>query len=398
MCTVAWGGNEFTPLLVMYRDTGGFSATVVYALLAAYVLGIVPALLLGGPLSDRYGRRPLLLPAPAVAIAGSLVLAAGAEHELTLFAGRILSGVSLGLVMAAGTPWVTELSEPPYDTPKPGRGPRRVSIAMTAGFALGAGVAGMLAQWGPWPTVTPYLAHVAITIPAALALIAVPETHPARPGRTTIRELAGDLRVPSLGHRRFWFVVAPAAPWVFGCAASAYAIVPGLVASQTGGAPIAFSALLTVVTLGAGITVQLLGRRLDTPRNARGVTLALVATIVGMLVAAQTARTLDLGTALIAAAVLGAGYGLGLMSGLQEVRRIATAHDLGGLTAVYYSLTYLGFFVPAMLSVLSDRWDYSAMFTGGAILATGSCAVVVLAWRAHLPETVTGPDETPDAA
>ncbi|MGO3814853.1 MAG: MFS transporter, partial [Cellulosimicrobium funkei] len=77
MFAVAWGGNEFTPLLVMYREVGHFSAVTVDALLAAYVLGIVPALLLGGPLSDRYGRRPLLLPAAPIALAGSLVLAAG---------------------------------------------------------------------------------------------------------------------------------------------------------------------------------------------------------------------------------------------------------------------------------------------------------------------------------
>ena len=72
MAVVAWGGNEFTPLLVMYREVGHFSAVTVDALLAAYVLGIVPALLLGGPLSDRYGRRPLLLPAAPVALVGSL--------------------------------------------------------------------------------------------------------------------------------------------------------------------------------------------------------------------------------------------------------------------------------------------------------------------------------------
>ena len=62
----AWGGNEFTPLLVMYRETGNFGAVAVDALLFLYVVGIVPSLLIGGPLSDRYGRRPLMLPAPCL--------------------------------------------------------------------------------------------------------------------------------------------------------------------------------------------------------------------------------------------------------------------------------------------------------------------------------------------
>ena len=39
----AWGGNEFTPLLVMYRQITDMSPVVVDALLFAYVLGIVPA-------------------------------------------------------------------------------------------------------------------------------------------------------------------------------------------------------------------------------------------------------------------------------------------------------------------------------------------------------------------
>ena len=113
---VAWGGNEFTPLLVMYRQIDQMSAFSVNVLLGAYVLGIVPALLLGGPLSDRYGRRPLFVPAPIIAIAGSTLLAVGASSMPLLFAGRVLSGIALGLVMAVGTSWVKELSEPPFTT------------------------------------------------------------------------------------------------------------------------------------------------------------------------------------------------------------------------------------------------------------------------------------------
>ena len=37
MVAVAWGGNEFTPLLVMYREESHFSQVTVNGLLAAYV-------------------------------------------------------------------------------------------------------------------------------------------------------------------------------------------------------------------------------------------------------------------------------------------------------------------------------------------------------------------------
>src|SRR5690606_8572912 len=136
MFAVAWGGNEFTPLLVMYREVGHFSAVTVDALLAAYVLGIVPALLVGGPLSDRYGRRPLLLPAAPVALAGSLVLAGGESSAALLAAGRVLCGVALGLVMAVGTTWIKELTDAAArasGTSDGGSGARRAGLSLTLG-------------------------------------------------------------------------------------------------------------------------------------------------------------------------------------------------------------------------------------------------------------------------
>lgn len=107
---VAWGGNEFTPLLVTYRLDQHLSALTVNLLLGAYVLGIVPALLIGGPLSDRFGRRALALPAPVLALTGSAVLAAGGGSAAQLFVGRVFSGLALGLVMAVGTAWIKEQS------------------------------------------------------------------------------------------------------------------------------------------------------------------------------------------------------------------------------------------------------------------------------------------------
>jgi MFS family permease len=381
MFAVAWGGNEFTPLLVMYREVSHLSALTVNALLGAYVLGIVPALLIGGPLSDRYGRRPLLLPAAPLGVVGSLVLALGPASVPALAAGRVLSGLALGLVMAVGTTWVAELCAA---AGSPQAGARRASLSLTAGFLLGAGVAGVLAQWGPWRTGTPYLVHAGVTVAAGLAVLTVPETHRVAAGAPRGR-LRDDLRVPAVGHRRFLRVVLPLAPWVFGAVGSAYAVLPGLMRARTGGMPIAFSAMLTVVTLAVGFAVQQLARLVDTRHSARASVVALVILVAGMALAARAAATLALPVVLAAAAVLGAGYGLALVAGLSEVQRIATPDDLAGLTAVYYSAAYLGFFVPAILAWLSTRWAYPQMFLAGAVVAAGCLAVVATAWRAHLP-------------
>ncbi|MEV0948569.1 MFS transporter [Rhodococcus sp. NPDC049939] len=389
MFAVAWGGNEFTPLLVMYRLEHGFSQVMVDTFLFAYVLGIVPALLVGGPLSDRLGRRSLMLPAPFVAVAGSLVLAAGSESAALLIVGRVLSGVALGLGMAVGGSWLKELSTPDRDpSARPGSGARRAAMSLTAGFGIGAGVAGVLAQWAPWPNALPYAVHSTLALAVGVALRQVPET------RTAVRvdsigSFAKDLRIPSAGHRRFLYVVAPVAPWVFGAAASAYAVMPALMSSRSGGVPVAFSALLCMIALSSGFGIQALGRRIDTPRNGRAVAVALGVLMAGMSIAAIASGVLTVPMSIIAAAVLGCGYGLALVSGLLEVQRIAGPDDLAGLTAVFYSLSYLGFAVPAVMAMITGAnpaVTYPLMFVVGAIAASASLALVLVKWRGYLPE------------
>lgn len=384
---VAWGGNEFTPLLVMYRQQDQMTAIVLDVLLAAYVLGIVPALILGGPLSDRVGRRPLFLPAPLIAIAGSGLLALGAESPVLLFAGRVLSGVALGLVMAVGTAWVKELSQAPFDLKaREGSGAARAALALTAGFGLGAGVAAGLAQFGPAPQQTPYLIHAVLAAVALAMLTRTPES------RLPVKDrgpLLDDLKIPAAAHRRFLFVVIPMAPWVFGTAASAYAILPGLMMSKAPGLEIAMSGALCVIALGSGVAAQRLASRFDDPGSARGIGIALGVTAAGMAVAAVAVSADSLPWAVVAAAVLGAAYGLLLVGGLREIQRIAGPDDLAGLTAVYYSLTYVGFFIPAILALLGAWVPYTTLFLGGLALALLSLCVVALNWRRHLPPRVS---------
>ena len=59
---VAWGANQFTPLLLVYRQRFGFGPAVLGALWGCYAVGLVPGLLLGGAASDARGRRPVVVP------------------------------------------------------------------------------------------------------------------------------------------------------------------------------------------------------------------------------------------------------------------------------------------------------------------------------------------------
>lgn len=374
LATVAWGGNQFTPLLVMYRQHSGFSNQAVTVLLGAYVLGIIPALLLGGPLSDRYGRRPLMYPAPPIAAAGSVLLAAGADSEPLLFVGRMLSGTALGLGMAVGTSWLKEL--------RPAAGASLASTALTAGFAVGAGVAAALAQFAPWPTGLAYLVHILLALISTVLLIGAPETRAPRARATGRRgRLLDDLIVPRARQRPFLLVVVPMAPWVFGFAGSAYAILPSLLVGWSKGLATGVSGLHCLIALGCGILVQPLGRRLGSYGTRTAIAVGLGVGMVGLLTGGFAIVLMAPAVFLVAAAVLGCGYGLLMVSGLAEVQRLAGPDDLAGLTAVYYSLSYVGFFVPAVLAALSHRLSYPVMFAGGAGLALVAVVVVLAGGR-----------------
>ncbi|OZC92976.1 MFS transporter [Rhodococcus sp. 06-418-1B] len=381
MFAVAWGGNEFTPLLVMYKLEHGFSAVTVYTFLFAYVIGIVPALQICGPLSDRIGRRPVMLPAVPIAAIGSSLIALGPDSVALLFTGRVLTGVALGIGMAVGGTWLKELANADPQAGF-GTGAKRAAMSLTSGFALGAGIAGVLAQWAPWPSHLAYLVHIAICVVVSVGVWFVPET---RASTSKDVSLLSELKVPSIMNRRFLLIVAPVAPWVFGSASVAYALLPSLMADKSGGQPIALSALMSVVALGAGFATQSLARRIDTPTSARASITALLLLSAGMLVAAWAAAASLLGIALVAAVVLGCGYGMAMVAGLLEVQRIARADELAGLTAVFYSLSYLGFAIPAILSALTERWPgvitYPGIFAAGGVLAALCCLFVSIEVR-----------------
>ncbi|HWC82138.1 MAG TPA: MFS transporter [Pseudonocardiaceae bacterium] len=388
MYCCAWSGNQFTPLLVLYRGSGGYSAVTVDAFFGAYVLGLAPGLLVGGPLSDRHGRRPVLLAGTAISALASLVLAGGVLGEAPIYAGRFLAGISVGVAMAVGSSWLKELAGPPHEyTADPGAGARRASIALTGGFAIGAAVAGALAQWAPAPMVLPYLVQIAVALPCLLALRRAPQPAVTR----ATGSLLADLRVPAAGHRRFLRVVLPLAPWVFGAAGIAYAVTPQLEAARVGHWQLAYATLLTVVTLLTGVAVQPLARRLDRTSSARGGLVALALVVAGVLVSAGNAGPRSPWLAVLGAVVLGAGYSIAMVSGLLEVQRIAAPSDLAGLTGVYYALSYVGFLLPTVLALASAAVPYPVSLLVVALLAAVSLTVVGRNSRRDLPSAKDRP-------
>ena len=71
VAAVGWGANQFAPLLLMYQAGCTCPRRPSQATFGLYALGLIPGLLLGGPVSDRFGRRRVMVPALVDSVLGS---------------------------------------------------------------------------------------------------------------------------------------------------------------------------------------------------------------------------------------------------------------------------------------------------------------------------------------
>jgi len=355
---VAWGANHFVPLLQTYRAQLGLDATAPALLFGMYALGLVPGLLLAGPVSDRRGRRAVVLPSACVALGASVVLGAGGASYAALLLGRLIYGLAAGAVMSAGAAWLVELSRDAT-----GAGARRATIALSSGFGLGPLASGFIAQYGPAPTVLPYAIHVALLA----ALLAIAWRSEDTGGGARPRPLLR-IDLDPAGWRGFVRGVVPMAPFVYGFPAIVLAALPGMLAGALGRNAIAVTGVVAAITLGAGVVAQPITRRFEPTSAAR---LGLAVGGAGIAVAAFAVAAHAPALLFVVAPVLGAGYGMAMTGGFQVVQRLARPEARGGVTGLYYVLCYVGFAAPYLLALATRAIAPE--------LALGATAAVALA-------------------
>ncbi len=379
---VAFGTNVPTPLLLVYRDLLGLSSEALTGAFGVYAAGLVPALLLAGPASDRFGRRAVVVPFVVLSIVTSLLFLGASSSVLVLFLGRFLQGAVSGVVFSVGTAWLGELDG------DPARSARWTTAALGGGWAIGPLVSGLMAQWLPLPTVLPYLVHVALMLVGLALLPRVPETlapadrraglAPPTPGllRRPFRPQQWiNLGVPRGARIPFLVVVAPVAIGVFTFPSTAVTVLPLLLTPSMPQIAVAITGLVAGVTLLTGVFAQPLGRRLGyVTAGPTGLAVGAAGFGLSLLGVASGAWPLLVPVALL----LGVGYGLCLAAGLTMVGELASPTARGALTGTFYACAYLGFGVPLLLSVAGGDAGFTGPLAGLAVVIAVYAAVLAL--------------------
>jgi predicted MFS family arabinose efflux permease len=169
-----------SPLYTLYAARDGYGPFTVTVIFAAYAVGVVASLFFVGHLSDRVGRRPLILLAAALEILAAVGFLVW-DDLAGLLVARVVSGVGIGALTATATAYLAEL-DGARARPAPGRAAVVATVANLGGIGLGPVLAGLLAAPSAHPLVVPYAVFGVAMVALLVATLFVPETVLHRPG------------------------------------------------------------------------------------------------------------------------------------------------------------------------------------------------------------------------
>jgi len=330
--TILIGSNIATPLYVVYQSRWHFSTGVLTLIFVVYIAGLLASSLVAGRLSDRIGRRRVLLPALFLSVGGSLIFVLE-QGVPWLLAARVLQGLAAGGFTAPVTAAIIEM--------EPGGDRRRAALtsstATALGLALGPLLSGILVQYAPWPTYLIYFVYLVLLVPAIVGIWWLPLDMVSR---STPFRWNFSFSIPSS--------IVP--PFSLACAAFGVGWVVTALLLSLGPSFVVFvlhlnnlhnqavAGLLLFLFFTASSVSQLLLRELS---EDGAMNLGIHLVVFGMLVVLTGVLFQFLPLFLVGLLMAGAGQGLSCMGGLARVNRIAPPTRRGEILAVFYLIVYL---------------------------------------------------------
>jgi MFS family permease len=352
------GSTLLTPLYILYKQKFGFSDVTLTLIYATYVVGNLAALLLLGRLSDQIGRRCVVLPALAVALLSTIVFLF-ASGTAELFWARALSGLGIGVAAGTGNAWLAELI---------GRDKAWAALISTCtnfvGLALGALVAGLLAQYAPWPLHLSFVVYVAVVLLVGVLIWHTRETVAQPVHNISAVSLRPRLSIPSALRTQF---IAPAVAGFGAMALVGFfaALAPSILAQELHETSHAAAGTLVFeLAIVCAATIALTSRLSSRAAMLWG--LGLMVPSVALLVAAQVLASMAL--MIGATAVCGASAGLGYRGSLQVINQIAPEDRRAEVVSSYFVCCFIGNALPVIgVGVIST---YAGMPTASGIFAS----------------------------
>ncbi|MFI6047774.1 MFS transporter [Nocardia sp. NPDC051321] len=342
--------NAATPLYVVWQRELGFSSGTLTAIFASYIVGLLGALLVAGVVSDRVGRKTVLLPAITLAMV-ACVLFATASSVAVLAVARLLTGIAVGAAVSAGMAAVTDMGGPSRK--------RLAALAASSAMVLGAGfgplLSGVLSETVPGPTVTIFVLEIAL-LASAFVVVARLDLPKGVGGRGPW------IRIPAVAPGGRTAVLLGIAVFAPGITSTSFVLSlgPSLLAHLLGATNrVLAGGLAFVMFLGAN-GIQFAVRRMRVRTILLG---GAVATAASMLPLVLSLQLSSLALFAASAVLAGIGQGLGQFGGLTAISASVPADRLAEANAAQN----VGGYIPAAVLPLSAGFLSDAIgLTGGA--------------------------------
>ncbi len=336
-------GTVPSPLYGLYRARDHFSLFMVTVAFAVYAVGVIVALLLAGHLSDLYGRRRLLLPAVCISIISAIVFLAWKSLP-GLLAARFISGISIGIVASTATAYLAELHAIGRPRATAQKAQLTASAVNVGGLAVGALVAGLLAEWVAHPLTVPYLVFLTALMLGAVGVALIPETREASTPRPRYRPQR--LSIPPSERGRYF--AAALSTFVAFAANGLFAGLAGLFLAVTLHHPsLALAGGVVAAMFGAAVAAQFLTVGWSVTRDLQA-GMAAMAIGVGLAVLAVWLHSPSLALFTAGGVTIGGGSGAIFKGAVGTVMSISPPGRIAeSLTGVFLA-AYVGISLPVV--------------------------------------------------
>jgi MFS family permease len=362
LCGVALGVSGLpAPLYGIYESTWHLTPLATTIVFAVYAFAALAAVLVSGRISDVVGRKPVLLGALVALIVG-LVLFLMAENIVLLLIARAVHGAAVGSIVVAAAAALLDLR--PHHGLRSGQ---LSGISFNIGIAVAIVASSVLAQYAPHPLRTPYAVIAVVCAVVGVGVLALRETHTSRSsGPIRISKPA----VPQEIKPDFWFAALGAmASWsVLGVLLSLY---PSLAAHQTHIDNLLFAGGVVGVTAFSAALAQLAATKVPAHRAA---IIGDVGMAVSLVVTIPVLGLHSWPLVFVAAALLGATFGLGFGGSLRHLSKVVPAGQRGETMSAFYLCAYAAMAIPTILAGwAATHWSLAAVFPWFAALVAVAC-------------------------